>query len=149
MNPERDRLSSVKPAAVVASALALLVALAAFAPSVRARTRRATAPPAAVEPVPPRSAPRIDSVRVAAIAPIEFEQRGQRVRCDRELHIHGAGFFGTSFGPLVELDGREAAAVVLENTGHVVVWLEAAQRGTTLVRVVNPDAAACEQAVEL
>lgn len=149
MSSVRDRLRAVQPAAVAAFALALLAALAAFAPSVRARPRRASAPPAAAEPVPPRSAPRIDSVRVAAIAPIEFEQRGRRVRCDRELHIHGAGFFGTSVGPLVELDGHEAAAVVLEDAGHIVVWLEQAQRGTTLVRVVNPDAAACERTVEL
>lgn len=144
------RTSSMKTALLACSALALLIAYVAFAPSARARTRRPAAQPAAVaEPVPQRSAPRIHSTRVVPIEPYELEHSGRLVRCDRELHIHGAGFFGTSFGPLVELDGRGAVAVVLEHSGHLVVGLESAQRGSTLVRVVNPDAAAAEQLVEL
>jgi len=140
----------MKPVAYACSALALLALLGILAPSVRARARRSAEPAAArVEPVPPRSAPRIDRARVAAIEPIEFESAGRLVRCDRELHLYGAGYFGTSFGPLVELDGREAAAVVLEDSGHLVVWLESSQRGSTLVRVVNPDAGASERRVEL
>jgi hypothetical protein len=63
---------------------------------------------------------------------------------DRRVTIHGAGFFGTAFGPFVffeRADGSrvEAAAVILQDENTVLAWPPAQTYGPVTIVVENPD----------
>lgn len=60
---------------------------------------------------------------------------------DATILVHGEGFFGTSFGPFVRFDGRDAAAVVLESDRRLRVLAPPGLPAEVEVEVENPDRA--------
>jgi hypothetical protein len=83
--------------------------------------------------------PRILGWRVEPIEPVEVQNSGAAQACNRVLWLSGAGFYGTSFGPYVYLDGQEAPAVMIDSDDSVRAWIPSSVAGSVQVRLVNPD----------
>ena len=83
--------------------------------------------------------PLIDSFEVELIDPFTRTVDGEEAVYDRQLVIHGSGFYGTSQGPFVHFDGEEAWGVEVPEGGRITVYLPADRTGAATVRVTNPD----------
>lgn len=84
-------------------------------------------------------APRIDSVIATRIPKRMIPGAGE---AELEIVISGNGYFGTSFGPYVRLNGKDALAVVMderEPDKRLVAYAPGALRGNIEVVVENPD----------
>lgn len=96
-----------------------------------------------------QAAPTVHRVTATPIAPREIPGRGP---ADRELVIDGSGFFGTSVGPFVRLNGRDAVAVVMdaaEPGRRLVAYAPPELRGRVEVVVENPDGQSVRAFVEM
>ena len=93
--------------------------------------------------------PRIDSFAIERIDPFTRTVDGVQAVYDRQLVIHGSGFYGTSQGPFVHLDGEEAWGVEVPDGSRVAVYLPAHRSGPATVRVTNPDGRHAERATVL
>jgi hypothetical protein len=88
---------------------------------------------------------------VEPIEPFELDSalRQETLTYDRSLAIEGAGFYGTSFGPDVYLDGVQAETVVIESERLLRVAVPRDVRGSVRVKVVLPDGRALERLTAL
>jgi hypothetical protein len=85
------------------------------------------------------SAPTISDVRVTPIPARMIPGQGL---ADREVTITGSGYFGTSFGPFVRLNGKDAVAVVMDaaDPAHrLLAYAPPGLTGRVEVVVENPD----------
>lgn len=84
----------------------------------------------------------VETLRVELIEPFVPPGDSEQTVYDRKLVIEGRGFYGTSLGPWVHLDGEDAFGVELfpgEESSTITVYLPAERRGATEVEVVLPD----------
>lgn len=97
--------------------------------------------------------PRIDRAEVVRIEPFASAIPGDAAVYDRELHLVGAGFQGTSFGPFVSFEtpagSVEARAVELLSEGEVMAYVPAGLAGSLRVWVTNSDQRAARFDVQL
>jgi hypothetical protein len=79
---------------------------------------------------------------------------GATLVLDRRLEIDGEGFYGTAFGPFVEVelaDGSVHAApmVILESGRRLLAWPPPGLRGAATLVVRNPDGRQARFAIAL
>jgi hypothetical protein len=68
-----------------------------------------------------------------------------------ELDIRGSGYFGTAFGPLVRVDGKDVLAVVLDAAQpdcRIQAFAGTVPSGKRRIDVVNPDGQSATALVE-
>jgi hypothetical protein len=87
--------------------------------------------------------PRIDAAEIVPVAPFASAIPGDSSVYDRELHLVGAGFQGTSFGPFVRFESAagalEARSVELLSEDEVMAYLPQGLTGAVRVWVTNSD----------
>ena len=108
----------------------------------------------ATQAAPPSGGLVVDFADVTDIARPLVLDDGTRLALDREVVIHGDGFFGTAFGPFVhfeESDGtrHEAVTVVMPSAQEIVASPPPGLRGPITVIVENPDRATARTDVGL
>ena len=84
-------------------------------------------------------APAIARVTVPAVPARTIADRGV---ADREVVIEGSGFFGTSMGPFVRFDGRDAVAVMMDPNDlarRLIAYAPPELKGRVEIVVENPD----------
>lgn len=114
-----------------------------LAPDPQRPTRAAPAPGVVTAPLETELGAAPFALERVVVEPVEpfVMRRGPEAGqvMDRQLAIHGRGFYGTARGPWVMFDGVAQDGLMLRGDGLVTVYLAEERRGTTAVTVRLPD----------